>query len=101
MKTIYAAFEKTVGCNLPVAVPDHWTKGDIRQALHRAMIHEPCLKEVLEDLDWELEADPRAAYAMVGFIEQFDWPEEPPVYKFPRRSARAHPSGSVDPVATA
>jgi hypothetical protein len=91
MKTIYVAFEKTIGCNLPVAVPDHWEQSDIRQALCRGMIHDPDLKDLLDDLDWEMEGDPRPQYAMTGVIEHYHWPEEPPVYAFPEEAPPTHP----------
>jgi hypothetical protein len=84
MKTIYATFEKTIGCLLPVSVPDHFDPKGIRQALHRALIHDPELREILEDLDWELESDPISPrYSLTGVIEHYDWLEEPPVYAFP------------------
>ncbi len=92
MKTVYVTFEKTISVSLPVAVPDHWEHDRIATRLHQALVVDTDLNELLEDLDWDLEADPTAIYQVAGFMDGRDatW-NEPPVYSFPNEPAPAHP----------
>ena len=90
MKTIYVTFDKTVSCNLPVSVPDHWEHEAIMKNLHRQLIFRKELEGILEDLDWDMDADPTVIYQVAGFMDRYEWAEEPPVYAFPDEPAPAH-----------
>lgn len=91
MKTIYVTFEKTISCNLPVAVPDHWDHDRIMTKLHQEMSNAD-LNELLEDLDWDVEADPTAIYQVAGFMDGRDATRnDPPIYSFPDEPSLSHP----------